>query len=290
MSQSKLARILDLIINEDTDSASDLLHDVLVEKARTIYQEIAEDEEVCGDEELDEEACDESEEEETIEEDFGGDEKEGFAADIAQDEEEIDSDEVSDDSDIDGSGGEFGEFGDEGESEAEPEERIEDLEDQLASLRAEFDMLVGQESEEPNHDLDGIGDEGGFDSGMGDEFGAEEEFADESFVYEGTKFQSEVNVTLDGEKDATNKEAPYTNAPSKEEFGGKPVKIGKGDGQGKEVDKTAAKNKDSKEDNVDVPNKDQSADLKGEGKFSGTGKNSKRPTMQTKSPLTKKPK
>lgn len=295
MSQTKLARILDLIINEDTDSASELLHDVLVEKARHIYSELAESEEV--DAELDEETCDENEDpiEETddaekdddaeeLEEDFGGDEKEGFAADIAQDDEEIDSDEFADDSAEAGVDDEFG-------GEGTEEERIDDLEDQLADLRAEFDTLVSQEADEPNHDLDGIGGEEELDLEFGDEAefgGEEEEYTDES-MFEATKFQHEVNCTVDGEKDATNREAPYTKAPSKQEFGGKPVKTGK-DGQGKEVDKTAAKNKDSKEDNVDVPNKDQSADLKGEGKFSGTGKNSKKPAMQTKSPLTKKPK
>ena len=293
MSQTKLARILDLIINEDTDSASELLHDVLVEKARDIYSEMSESDEDdvevdegCNEEEDPIEETDDAEKDgnaEELEEDFGGDEKEGFAADIAQDDEEIDSDEFSDDSEVASDDEEFG-------SEGTEEERIEDLEDQLADLRAEFDILVNQEADEPNHDLDGIGGEGELDLEFGDEaeFGGEEEYTDES-MFEATKFQSEVNVTVDGEKDATNREAPYTKAPSKQDFGGKPVKTGK-DGQGKEVDKTAAKNKDSKEDNVDVPNKEQSADLKGEGKFSGTGKNSKRPAMQTKSPLTKKPK
>lgn len=293
MSQGKLSKILELIINEDTESAAELLHDVLVEQSRTIYSELdeAEDIEAEVDEACDtkdEDAIEEKEESEKdcdaeeLEEDFGGDEKEGFAADIAQDDEDIDSDENK--------GGEDGvamdsEF--DSESEGSDEDRIEDLEDQLADLRSEFDLLVSQEAEEPNHDLDGIGDQGEFGDEMGAEMG-DEEYTDES-MFEATKFQHEVNTVVDGEKDATNREAPYTNAPSKQDFGGKPVKIGK-NGQGKEVDKTAAKNKHGKEDNVNVANKEQSADLSGEGKYSGTGKNSPKAAMQTKSPLTKKPK
>lgn len=304
MSQTRLARILDHIINEDVDSAAELLHDELVEKARTIYSEISEAEECEDDKEIDEK-CEDDDEKPVEESDDnqddddkdkddldeglnefvgGGDEKEGFIGDVAQDEGEIESDEYADDTGIDG-GNEFD--GEEAESE---EVRIDDLEDQLAELRAEFDVLMGQEAEEPNHDFGDI--EGGedpmgdLDLG-GDEFGGEAE-TDES-MFEATKFQDEVSVTVDGEKEATNREAPYTNAPSKQEYGGKPVKTGK-DGQGKEVDKTAAKNKDSKTDNVDVPQKDQSADLSGEGKLSGTGKNGNKPSVFSKSPLTKKPK
>ena len=45
--REKLEKVLEFIINEENEKASDLLHDVFVEKARGIYEEIAtEDEEI----------------------------------------------------------------------------------------------------------------------------------------------------------------------------------------------------------------------------------------------------
>lgn len=175
--QQKLEKVLDLLLSEDSDQASELLHQIIVEKARTIYESIV-DEEVADDEGKDE--LDESDE-------VGGDPDKDFTDEIATDKEEIDSDEQNegeagsddeDDSDSDEDDGFGGDEADaEADSEGSTEDRIEDLESQLAELRAEFDALMGEEMQEPNHaDLAGEfgGDEvepamdDGMDDGMGD--------------------------------------------------------------------------------------------------------------------------
>lgn len=271
-----MSMLLDMIINEETESAETLLHEVLVEHARGIYREIVESEECEEDENLDEseEEVDESEDE-TLEENFGGDETEDFVSDVAQDEEGIEADEFGGDADQDAVDGDF-------DGEASEGERIDDLEAGLAELQAEFEELMAQELEEPHHDEE--------DFSFGGEEGEEEvgEFETDESVFEATNFLDAADSNpLPGEKNVDAK-APYTNAPSKDASHGKPVKIGKGDGQGKEADKSVKK--ENTEDNVDVQYKDQSVDMKGEGKYAGTGKNSKSGSVNAKAPLTKKPK
>lgn len=178
--QQKLEQVLDLLINEDSDQAAELLHQIIVEKARVIYESIVDEE---ADEEVDEAKEDDDEKLDEAEE-VGGEPSKDFTDEISSDTDEIDSDEQNDgeaegddDSESDGeSDGEFGDFGD--EEEMSTEEKVQDLEAQLASLRAEFDALMGEEFQEPNHaDLPGqfddmeqdmgadIGDEGGADMG-----------------------------------------------------------------------------------------------------------------------------
>ena len=169
--QKKLEQVLDLLLSENSDQAAEILHQIIVEKARSIYESIV-DEESDVDEEKDE--LDESDE-------VGGEPSKDFTDEISSDKDEIDSDEESDGEPEDDSD-EFGdeeddEFGDEEgdeEGEGDVEDRVEDLESQLADLRAEFDALMGEEMQEPNHaDLAGeFGDEE-------DEFGGNDEFGGE---------------------------------------------------------------------------------------------------------------
>lgn len=87
----KLEQVLECLINEESDRASELLHDVIVEKARTIYQDLVNEE----DEDEDEDECEEEleenfafeaegEEEEFGDEDdaMGGDETDDFMGDV----------------------------------------------------------------------------------------------------------------------------------------------------------------------------------------------------------------
>ena len=172
--QQKLEKVLDLLLSEDQDTAAELLHQIIVEKARTIYESI-----------VDEEADEEAEDDELTESDeVGGEPNKDFTDEIASDEEEVDSDEENDgeagsdeesddESDSDDSDSPFG--GDDEGGEGSTEERVEDLESQLAELRAEFDALMGEEMQEPNHaDLGAeMGDEiaPAMDDGMGDDAG-----------------------------------------------------------------------------------------------------------------------
>ena len=172
--QQKLEQVLDLLLSEDSEQAAEILHQIIVEKARVIYESIVDEEEVA-DEEKDE--LDESDE-------VGGEPNKDFTDEIKSDKDEIDADEQNageaggeeDDAD-DAEGEEAGEAdsefgGDEEGGEGSTEDRIEDLESQLAELRAEFDALMGEEMQEPQH-ADLAGEFGGDDvePAMGDEMG-----------------------------------------------------------------------------------------------------------------------
>ena len=220
--REKLEQVLELLINEETDAASELLHTVIVEKARTMYEDL-------------------------VDEDFGGDEKEDFAAEIEADKDEIESDEI-----FDAEAGEEGEeFGDEPAEEEEVEDRLEDVEAQLAELTAQFDQIVnGEEGVEGEGEFgdEVVGGEEGFgDVDLGSEVEGEVEFADEGMyeevideLDEATKLQDTVADT--GQKQegklagtgknskigATGKESMFTKAPSKADHGGKPHKTGQG--------------------------------------------------------------
>jgi hypothetical protein len=161
--QKKLERVLDLLLSEDSDQASELLHQIIVEKARTIYEGIVDDDE--------KDELDESDE-------VGGEPNEDFTDEIAADKDEVEGDhqndgeaeEAEDDSEegadnFDADTDAEGDFG--AEAEGSTEERVEDLESQLAELRAEFDALMGDEM--------GQGDELGGDEFGGDELGGDDE-------------------------------------------------------------------------------------------------------------------
>jgi hypothetical protein len=268
--RQKLEQILDLLINEEHEAASEILHSVIVEKARTMYEEL-------------------------VDEDFGGDEKEDFADEIEADKDEVeDAEDGSDD------------FEDEGEEEAEEsdddgedelEDRLEDVEDTLAQLQAEFDRLVGGDDE-----FDAEGDD---DFAVDDEFAADDEFAGDDFgadfeeegyddLEEATKLQDAVPAVPNQEgrfagtgknskAGATGKESMFTKAPRKADHGGKEHPIGKG---GDESGMKAGKPKDhTPSDNVDAPQKKQGP---GEGKFAGTGKHSKAGAENVQSTLGSK--
>lgn len=158
--QQKLEKVLDLLLSEDSDQAAELLHQIIVEKARVIYESIVEEEDVAVTEGEDDEV--------------GGEPNKDFTDEIASDKEEVDSDEQNDG---EAGGEEAGEGSEEDHeedmgAEASTEERVEDLESQLAELRAEFDALMGEEMQEPQHaDLAGdMGDEvaPAMDNGMPD--------------------------------------------------------------------------------------------------------------------------
>ena len=242
--REKLEQVLELLINEETDAASELLHTVIVEKARTMYEDL-------------------------VDEDFGGDEKEDFADEISADKDEIESDEIFD-NDEEGEEGE--EVSDEPASEEEVEDRLEDVEAQLAELTVQFDQIMqGEEGVEGEVDLSGEEDFGG-EEGFGDvEVGVEDEveYAEEGMyeevideLDEATKLQDEVADT--GQKEEgklagtgknskigkTGKESMFTKAPSKADHGGKPHETGKG---GDEVSKKVGEGEDNTPtSNIDV--------------------------------------
>ena len=143
--REKLEKVLEFIINEENEKDSDLLHDVFVEKARGIYEEIAtEDEEIeeATEEEVEEaKSDDDKEDKEQVDE---ADIQDQFADEVEVDSEMIDQEEVAEE---DPMGDEIpmdDEMGD-----AEGEDPVEDafmnVEDAIDELKAEFAQLMGDE-------------------------------------------------------------------------------------------------------------------------------------------------
>jgi E3 ubiquitin-protein ligase HUWE1 len=164
----KFEKMLELLVNEDKAAAQELFHEIVVEKSRDIYESLLEDEDEVDeatDEEVDEatdEEVDEASDEEVDESDEDLDEN--FSLDTFEVE--------ADDAEADDEAGDMPDMGDEEEGDEESsgdvEDRVEDLEDALDDLKAEFEKLMaGEEGEEaPGDDMDMGGD--ATDDMMGD--------------------------------------------------------------------------------------------------------------------------
>jgi hypothetical protein len=265
MSQhKKLEKVLDLLLSEDSDRAAELLHQIIVEKARVIYENIVEEEDVDAE---DKDELDESEDE------VGGEPNKDFTDEISSDEEEVDADEHNDGeagAEEEGEGGEFGDDeGDEddGMGEGSTEDRVEDLETQLAELRAEFDALMGEEMQEPQH-----ADLAGMDP---DVEPASDEFGDEDMGGDMPDFGGAGEEKVVGEVVATMFEKQ------------KKEKLEKA----KEAKKGELKTKGEKkmDEETKFLNKVADTGQKGTAKLVGTGKNTPLGAEQDKSPYTSIP-
>ena len=160
---TKFEQLLDLIVNEESEKASELFHAIVVEKSREIYENLiaeeADEEEMDEsaeeemDESADEEEMDESmdlEDSYSMEADDEGDATDKFGSDIGAD----DEDEEGDDMDM-------------GDDESSEESAIMDIKSAIEELEAAFaelehakgggsDMSFGGE-EEPADDMDMMG-------------------------------------------------------------------------------------------------------------------------------------
>jgi hypothetical protein len=155
---NKLVKVLEYLVNEEREKASDLLHDVFVEKAKAHWSALSESDESV-EEDIQEEDLDEAY--------FGGDAEEDFLSDIESAEDEIDAEETYEDEDMDDEEPVDGEEMDmeidmgeiEGEPEMdsspEPEEAMSNVEDAIAELRAAFADLMGDEEEGPEMEDEG---------------------------------------------------------------------------------------------------------------------------------------
>ena len=150
---NKYEQLVEFIINDETDKARELFHQIVVEKSRDIYENLV------SEEDLDE---------------VGGNEVEDLVDEVSLDEEGISEEEAGEEAGEEDFGGEE-EFGSEEHGEEPVEARVDDLEAALDELKAEFDALMaGEEHEE--HEMPGIhGDEGS------EEFGGEEDLGQEEF-------------------------------------------------------------------------------------------------------------
>ena len=258
--REKLEKVLEFIINEENEKASDLLHDVFVEKARGIYEEIAtEDEylEEATEEEVEEaKSDDDKEDKEQVDE---ADIQDQFADEVETDSEMIDQEEVAEEDPIGDEMPMDDEMGD-----AEGEDPVEDafmnVEDALDELKAEFAQLMGDEEpvdmddEAPVDDMSDMVDaeeEDPLMMGGNDEEPVEEEL-DYEQVGEGAVNVPDPNMSetgfaaAGGSTGAVGNKSPVA---SKNDMGGTAVKVNDGS-EGDHGDNAV---KEDNAGNVNVP-------------------------------------
>ncbi len=156
--QNKFVQLLDYLINEETQKANELFHQIVVEKSRGIYESLISEEEKKeeDDKEDDVEKTDENfgfdSGEQVIE--IGGEPADDLMTDVGMgDDDEGEEDEMAMDA----------EFGDDSEmgGDGDVEDRVQDLEDELESLKAEFEALIaGEGSDMESEEGEEEGEEG----------------------------------------------------------------------------------------------------------------------------------
>ena len=208
---NKYEQLIEYIVNEEADKARDLFHEIVVEKSREIYENIIDEDDLVGEDE--------------VEETVGGDEADDLIDDIEADEEglnmedvDLDLDEADEDEmNMDAEEGEMdmdadaefdydndGDMDDHEEDHEELEDRVVDLESALDELKAEFDQLMADE--------DGEGE---------DEAEENEEETEESLVREYTEKAPEPKKSEEG----ANTDSPVA---GKNDMGGDASNIAQG--------------------------------------------------------------
>jgi len=173
---NKYEQLVEFIINDETDKARELFHEIVVEKSRDIYENLV------AEEDLDE---------------VGGNQVEDMVQDVQMDEEGISEEEEGDEAGEEVGAFDADELSGEEHGEEGVEARVDDLESALDELKAEFDALMaGEEHEE--HEMPGIhGDEGS------EELGGEEEVGNEEFYEAEDKEEEDAEVEAEDELDET---------------------------------------------------------------------------------------
>jgi hypothetical protein len=159
---SKFEQLIEYVINDEEQKARELFHDIVVEKSREIYENLMQEEE----EEVDPKDDKKHHTDETNEIDEGIEDMDEMGGDAAQqfmDEVEVEEEGMME-TEEDGEDHHADVGGDE-----ELEDRVVDLEDKLDELMAEFEAMMGKDS-----DAD-MGVDGGDELEMDDT----EEFSDE---------------------------------------------------------------------------------------------------------------
>jgi len=222
---NKFEQLIEYVINDESEKARELFHDIVVEKSRTIYEEMMEAEEA---------------EEESVEEGF--DMEENLMGDIDTEEQGVnmEDDEMGDEfgAEDDGFADEMG--SDDGMGEEGLEDRVVDLEDKLDELMAEFEQLMGGEAGEEEHsDLDFDDELGGdasdeyvndvdADDGMNDEETQDDELETEGFMEAVSLKAAPAAQRTEGE--GINKKAVYAANSGQKGMAASPVKTGASEG------------------------------------------------------------
>jgi hypothetical protein len=135
---NKFEQLIEYVINDEESKARELFHEIVVEKSRTIYEEMMQEEDEI------EEGMD----------DLGGDQADDLIDDIETEEQGI-SMEGEDDMEDEMDDADEIEMADD-EEDADIEDRVVDLEDKLDQLMAEFESIMGDDAaEDVDMEMDG---------------------------------------------------------------------------------------------------------------------------------------
>jgi hypothetical protein len=225
----KWSQLLEYIVNDESDKAKGLFHEIVVAESRSIYADILESdvEEAMHDDDMDENV--DGNEVETfideVEAEEYGDETVEAAGDDMEDSMEVSDDDADEDMGDEDMGDE--DMGDEaGEEGEEMEDRVADLENALDELKAEFDELMSQEENEPEHS-----DMGGDDMGMDSDEGEMDMSSSDDMANELDEFALSEGVEMSKVAAVSNSESGVNSksiVAKKNDFGGKAVKFDQG--------------------------------------------------------------
>lgn len=261
--RSRYEQLIEYIINDETEKAKELFHNLVVEKSRDIYNEL-------------------------VAEDFGEednmDQTDDMMHDIEADHEGMEGGDDTDDADMDFGGDDDDAAGEDGDI----EDRVMDLEDALDELKAEFEQLMADEAGEAEHN-DGVNDP---DFGDMDESGIAHESVPQGMVREYVEKVAAAGNTEGQTVGAQSSSKPTVNSKSivagKNDMGGTTKNIARG-----------SNNEDPDGKTYKAPSNEYS---KGEGKLPGAGNfenvpgakagkafsNAKKPTTSEPSGVNKK--
>lgn len=265
MSKNKLEQVLEYLVNGNEDRAKELLHQVFIEKARAIHEEL-----ISDDEEFDEDTLggDEGEQlrhelmrhddhiddlsDEIDAEEIMGEAEDDMIDDLGDaemdmDDAEMDMDDAEmdlDDAGMDMDNADMDMGSDDSDILGNIDDTMGDLESALEQLKAEFEKLEGSDEEED------LGSEEDFEQGEEDfeqgeedfEQGEEEEEMDEMFTEEDFDDLAEaielekVSIPTSGEvgagkfspRDANERSRSPVPPSQTQRFGAEPIKTGKG--------------------------------------------------------------
>ena len=231
---TKFEQLLDYLVNEEMDKANELFHEIVVEKSRTIYENLIaeEDDEVeeSTDDDTDMEEAKEDDMDESAEEVDESEELEDSYMMDAEDDSEFKTDDKTDDleADIEVDGDDMG--GE--EPEGEEDQAIFDIKNAIADLEAAFaELEQAHGSEEGDMGMDSeFGDEED-----GEEMGDQDEMEMIGHTMEGRRVTREYveKVGNDWDKNSQKTQGQYAGANTGEGMpapveGRSPVSSGKG--------------------------------------------------------------
>ena len=262
-SRANLEQILELLLAEENEQAEELLHEYVVAKARQQYERVLDESEEVEDldeseEEVDESSCGSKKKDEDLEEMMDhSDPSADYVEDVTAISDEVEADEFGEGDDEDDGEMDMGDDGD-------VEDKIDDLEDELQALKAEFEKLMSDDDDAEDDAegamdaaMDADADEIEFDDQEMEsvEYDLDEDF-DEN-LEEATKLSDQVspqsttklNVPDPG---ADNNQSPFTKTPgAKSGKGGKPVHITDG-GEGDHGEKGSSNPQDPGNHNMNI--------------------------------------